>query len=222
MCANRECARRERSKKERGKRETEMKISHMIVMVAGCAISSAAMADVFNDSASFLGALSDSYTNAFDDAIPGPSFDLSYSNGTYSYDISADGPALGGLYNDTGLISTNNAGDGILVTFTSGNVTAVGGNFWATDILVFPTGTDVTITLSDGTIESFTSSGPSDFRGFTSNVAIDSIFIDAIDSVGGTPYWATMDNLIVGTAVPAPGALALLGLGGLTATRRRR
>ncbi len=194
----------------------------MIATLSVCALSTAAMGDVFTDSASFLGALSDSYTNAFDDAVPGASPDLSYSSGGYSYTVSADGPVLGGLYNDTGLISTNNATDGILVTFTSGNVTAVGGNFWATDILVFPTGTDVTITLSDGTSESFVSTGPSDFRGFTSDIAIDSIFIDAIDDVTGTPYWATMDNLIVGTAVPTPGAAALLGLAGLGATRRRR
>ena len=123
-----------------------MRTAHMIAALSVCALGTAAMADVFTDSASFMAALSDSYTNAFNDAVPGPSADLNYSNGTYSYTVSADGPAFGGLYNDTGLISTNNAGDGILVTFTSGNVTAVGGNFWATDISVFPTGTNVTIT----------------------------------------------------------------------------
>ena len=40
---------------------------------------------------------------------------------------------------------------------------------------------------------------------------------DGTDSNGGAQDW-----LFVGTPVPAPGALALLGLGGLTATRRRR
>ncbi|MHA7811853.1 MAG: PEP-CTERM sorting domain-containing protein [Phycisphaerales bacterium] len=198
-----------------------MKISHMIVAAAGCALTSAAMADVFTDEAAFLGALDSSYTNDFADVPVGVSPDLMYSSGGFSYTISATGAGSNSLYNDPSIVSTDSAVDSILVTFTSGNVTAVGGNFWATDILVFPTGTDVTITLSDGTVESFTSTGPSDFRGFTSNVAIDSIMIDAVDGFDGTPYWATMDNLTVG-AVPAPGALALLGLGGLSATRRRR
>ena len=40
---------------------------------------------------------------------------------------------------------------------------------------------------------------------------------DGTDSNAGAQDW-----LFTGTLVPAPGALALLGLGGLTATRRRR
>lgn len=40
---------------------------------------------------------------------------------------------------------------------------------------------------------------------------------DGTDSHSGAQDW-----LFTGTLVPAPGALALLGLGGLTATRRRR
>ncbi len=202
-----------------------MKTTHMIVALTVGAMSASAMADVYTDEGSFLAGLDASYTNGFNDAVPGPSADLNYSSGGFAYTVSASGPGTNSLYNDTGLISTDSATDGILVSFTGAAVTAVGGNFWATDILVFPTGTDVIITLSDGTSESFTSSGPSDFRGFTSSIAISSIFIDAPDADPsfGPFYWATMDNLTVGTAtVPAPGAAALLGLAGLGATRRRR
>jgi hypothetical protein len=156
---------------------------------------------VFTDRTSFVAAIAAGYyENPFDDAVPGPSPPLNYTNGGWAYTVDASSPGPdGGLYNDTGLISTNLAADSIVVTFTGDPVSGVGGNFWATDISVQPTGTDVTITLSDGTTETFTSTGPSDFRGFTTAAPITSITIDAPDT-GGTPYWPTMDNLIVGSA----------------------
>ena len=179
-----------------------------------------AMATVYSDSATFLANINAGYyTNGFDDTVSGPSADLSYSDSGFSYTVSASGPGTNSLYNDPGLVSTDSAVDGILVTFTSGNVTAVGANMWATDISVFPILADVTVSLSDGTTETFSSSSPSDYRGFTSNVVITSLFIDADDSLANA--WSTLDNLTVGVA-PAPGAAALLGLGGLVATRRRR
>tara|TARA_R110002096_G_scaffold344921_4_gene538024 strand:- start:6488 stop:7084 length:597 start_codon:yes stop_codon:yes gene_type:complete len=184
------------------------------------AVAGQASATVYTDSASFMGALSASYTNGFDGAVPGPSADLNFSDGTFSYTVGASGAGGSGLYNDTGLISTDNALDGILVTFTSGNVTAVGGNMWATDISVFPVNAQVTVSLSDGTVESFASSSAADYRGFTSGVVITSIFIDADDSLANA--WSTLDNLTVGTTIPAPASVAMLGLGGLVATRRRR
>lgn len=134
------------------------------------------------------------FENPFNDAVPGVSPPLSYTgdNG-FAYTVSA---STDQLFNDTGLISTNLAGDSLVVTFTGSPVTAVGGNFWASDINVAPTGTDITITLSDGTVETFTSTGPTDFRGFVTAAPITSIIIDAPDVP--TVAWPTMDNLIVG------------------------
>ena len=124
---------------------------------------------------------------------------LNYTNGSFAYTVDASSPApAGGLYNDTGLISTNAAADSIVVTFTGAPVTAVGGNFWASDIAMQPTGTVVTILLSDGTTLAFTSTGPADFRGFTTALPITSITIDALDVPN--PAWPTMDNLIIGTS----------------------
>ncbi len=134
------------------------------------------------------------YENPFADAVPGPIASLSYTNGSWAYTVSA---STGTLYNDTGLVSTDAAAASIVVTFTGAPVTAVGGNFWATDISVAPTGTDVTILLSDGTTETFTSTGPTDFRGFTTAAPITSISIDAPDAP--VTAWGTMDNLIIGT-----------------------
>jgi hypothetical protein len=159
----------------------------------------------FDNRADFLAATAAGYyENPFNDAVPGLSEDLSYTQGGWSYTVGTQAPCdfagtgQGCLYNDTGLISHNVASDQLVVTFTGDPVTAVGGNFWASDVAVQPTGTEVIITLSDGTTESFTSTGPSDFRGFTTAVPITSITIDAPDDVVNA--WSTMDNLVVGSA----------------------
>ena len=152
---------------------------------------------VYTDRATFLENVAAGYfENPFDDAVPGAIASLSYDEGGFAYTVTA---STDQLFNDVGLISTNLAGDSIVVTFSGNPVTAVGGNFWATDISVQPTGTGITITLSDGTTESFTSTGPTDFRGFVTAAPITTISIDAPDE-GGTPFWPTMDNLIVGSA----------------------
>src|SRR5690606_30686920 len=157
----------------------------------------------YTDRATFLQNVADGfYENPFNDATEGESPDLSYSQGGFAYTISTivTGSNTPGLYNAPGLISTNSSGAKILVTFTGAPVTAVGGNFWASDVSVTPNGLDVVIELSNGTTETFTSTGPSDFRGFVTSAPITSITIDApnpSDPQDGS--WATMDNLIVGS-----------------------
>jgi hypothetical protein len=79
-------------------------------------------------------------------------------------------------------------------------VTAVGGNFWATDISVISTGTSVVLTLSDGTVETVDVTDATTFRGFVTEAPITTLTIDAPDGGDGTPYWSTLDNLIVGNA----------------------
>lgn len=151
---------------------------------------------VYRDRADFLTQVAAGYfDNPFDDAVRGESVALNYSQGGFAYTVDSTTPDQ--LFNDTGVISTNFAIDSIVVTFTGDPVTAVGGNFWATDASLVPTGTEVVISLSDGTTEAYTSTGPSDFRGFTTTVPITSITIDASDT--GSTYWSTMDNLVVGS-----------------------
>lgn len=103
----------------------------------------------------------------------------------------------GGLWNGPGFISLNSAGDQIVVTFTSGNVSAVGGNFWATDIDFNATGTSVVFQLSNGTSHTVDVTSASTFTGFVTESTITSITIDAPDVPANA--WTTMDNLIVGT-----------------------
>ncbi len=191
-----------------------------MMILAGAVMATPAMAAVYTDSASFLAAIQPGYYfNNFTGVPTGSVPSLSYSSGGFSYDIVATGPGTNNLYNGTGFVSTDSALDMIQINFTSGNVSAVGGNFWATDINFGAIPATVSINLSDGTSVSFNASSANDFRGFTSNVTITSLTIDAADLPVNA--WSTLDNLYVGV-VPAPGALAMLGLGGLVAGRRRR
>src|SRR5690606_9439701 len=56
---------------------------------------------------------------------------LEFADGSYSYSVFSAMPLMppsGGLFNGPGFISVNTASDQIVVTLTSGNVTAIGGN----------------------------------------------------------------------------------------------
>lgn len=132
----------------------------------------------------------------------------------------------GGLFNDPGLLSLNQANDVLRLDFVSGNVTAVGGNFFASDINFAPIPLLVTFELNDGTFETISTDGP-EFRGYVNLNGISSLIIDAPDVLDGagnviTPNWPAVDDLWVGRAIPSPGAVGLLGLAGLAAARRRR
>jgi hypothetical protein len=177
---------------------------------------------VYTDSTSFLGNVAAGYfLNDFASVTAGSRADITGSFNGFSYTISG---AAGSLYGGNGIVSLDLSNDSIEVTFTGNPVTAIGGNFWATDNRFNSAAGDITILLSDGTSTTFSHFGPTDFRGFTSSVAISSVLVS---SSPGT--FATMDNLYVGTAisvVPVPTAawagLGLLGvMGGVRVTRRR-
>jgi MYXO-CTERM domain-containing protein len=193
-----------------------------MMFLAGAVMAAPAMADVFTDSASFLANVQPgSYFNDFASVGAGATPSLSFNSGGFAYTVTAFGTGSQQLFNNPGLVSTDSAVDAIRITFTSGNVTAVGGNFFSSDINFNAIAASVTVALSDGQSVTFNSSSANDFRGFTSTQTITSLTIDAIDPPAG-PAWSTLDNLYVGQAIPAPGAMALLGLGGLAAARRRR
>lgn len=189
-----------------------------VAVAAGAAFAGVSSATVFTTQASFLAQLAPGhFLNNFGSVGGGASGPLNFSGNGFSYIV--DAPP-GGLFNNPGVISTNNATDPIVITFTGGNPTAVGGNFWATDINFNPISATVTINTSDGQSRSFTASSPSDFTGFTSAVAITSMMIAT--QAGPPTAWPTMDNLYVGQVIPTPGAAALLGLAGVAGLRRRR
>ncbi len=190
-------------------------------VAAAVATAAASAGTVYTDSTSFLGNVAAGYfLNDFASVTEGSTADITGSFNGFGYTISG---VTGPLYNGNGNVSIASSYDSIEVTFTGNPVTAIGGNFWAHD--GSPVASDITILLSDGTGTTFSVSGPSDFRGFTSSVAISSMVV----STDGGAAWAFMDNLYVGTAisvVPVPTAawagLGLLGvMGGVRVTRRR-
>jgi hypothetical protein len=156
-----------------------------------------------------------SYTNTFDglsELDPGAA---AFASSGFSYNISAPND----LYAADDILSTSQINQALTINFTSGNVFAIGANFFVVNLENFFQSVSLTLTLSDGTIETFTPTSISDsYRGFLSNVAITSLAIGA----PGQSLYAGLDNLTVGT-VPEPTSWALLGLGlvGFLVARRR-
>lgn len=178
------------------------------------------------------------YTNqaTFVSQLTGPDYLQSWASYTYGTQFYGNvtsasfGPVNGysftasasqGLWSNPGALSTNNAYDPLVFTFTGNPVTAVGGLFSATDTSGNTISQTLNFLLSDGTTYSITGTG---FVGFVSPVPIVSL---TIFSVNDPNYnWPEADYLYVGsglTAVPEPASVLLVGTGlvGLWLRRRR-
>ena len=128
--------------------------------------------------------------------------------------------ADGGLYVQDGVFSTEFP-DPLTFSFTPG-VRAVGGNFFGVDAEFANAAVFFSVLLSDGTSYEGETSSPASFTGFRSTTAatIASLTINVENAVGAAAVYPSVDNLYFG--VPAPGAVALLGVAGLVGSRRRR
>ena len=128
--------------------------------------------------------------------------------------------ALGGIYvGSGGQLSTNNADAALTLSFSSGDVYAIGGNFFLTDInFGFLPGL-VQVELADGSSYIANIQSANAFSGFVSlGSAISQI---TISPFGVQPNaYVTATNLCFGVG-PAPGAAALLAVAGLVGRRRR-
>jgi hypothetical protein len=214
-----------------------MKLSIACLSAAFLALSSANShaATIYTSQASFLSVVNagTSFTNTFDVAIN----PANYSNGTFAYSITSPGGLFFGVNapgNPSGtFVGVNVATDALTVTFTSGNVTAVGGNFFLNDVVYVPVFSELTVNLSDGTSDAFTPSSINDYRGYTvtGGLFITSLVIPGFTGQGNSNF-ANIDNFTVGQfvapsggvdAVPVP-ATALMGLLAVPALRliRRR
>jgi hypothetical protein len=191
-------------------------VSRLATAIACAVLSTASLAGaVYTSSASFLAKVKPgSYTETFNglDNSASPSF----SGGAFGYTISSPGD----IYFSGDFVGTNLPNLDLTIDFT-GNVTALGANFFASNISDEFQAVSLTLTLSDGTIETFTPTSLLDsYRGFTTDVAISSLVI----SGPGESLYAGLDNLTVGvSAVPEPETWALFaaGLLGLRLVRRR-
>jgi hypothetical protein len=172
---------------------------------------------VHTDLTSFLAAVAG---GAYAETFSGTE-DTSFAGGGYSYTVSAPD----GTYASGSDLGTNQAEQALTITFTGSPVSAVGGNFYATDINPDFQPEIITVTLSNGDGASFLPASKSSFVGFTTSAPITSLTVSFYD-----PNWfgryATVDNLTVGmnaALVPEPGqwALMAMGLAGLALLKRR-
>jgi hypothetical protein len=203
-------------------------------LIAAVPLALAAQTTTHTTSASFFAATqAGSFTNTFstgDGLFAGP---LTFTQGAFSYRVSAAGGSTPLYITDTSSptgtwIGNAYSNQALTFTFLSGNVTAIGGNFFLTNSVDAFVSAAVTITLSNGTAVTFTPSAITDFRGFTtSGAAITSLVLSA----PGLSRFNSVDNFTVGIAaptsvVPEP-ATTLLFAGGLVmlgalSHRRRR
>ncbi|MFM1823733.1 MAG: hypothetical protein RI967_1999 [Planctomycetota bacterium] len=129
--------------------------------------------------------------------------------------------ATGGLFADSGMMSTNNANVSLSFSFEEGVVQGVGGTMFATDINFNVIPAVIYISLADGTSYAGYITSAEQFVGFFStDSSIVGMTIQAQSLVGANVF-PTVDTLKF-AAIPAPGALALLGLAGVAGVRGRR
>ena len=199
-----------------------MQTAHRLLLAAVLALLSATSyaTQIYTTSASFLSHVAPgSYTNTFTglpDPLPGP---VPFSGNGFAYSASASGD----IYLSGGSLGTSLPNVPLTINFTSGNIFAIGANFYATNLSDAFQAVLMSITLSDGTNVLFTPTSVSDsYRGFVSTVAITSLVL-----LGpGQSLYAGLDNLTVGAALrlvpePATWLLLVLGLAGILFARRR-
>ena len=128
--------------------------------------------------------------------------------------------APGELYAGSGYMSTNSA-DALLTFNLSPSVQGVAGNFFATDASFNILPAIIGVQLADGSAYVGNTTSLADFVGFYSTGAsISSISITTLGNLPAGTNFATVNNLYF--AVPAPGAVALIGLAGLIGGSRKR
>ena len=128
--------------------------------------------------------------------------------------------APGELYAGSGYMSTNSA-DALLTFTLSPSVQGVAGNFFATDASFNILPAIIGVQLADGSAYVGNTTSLSDFVGFYSTGAsISTISITVVGNLPAGTNFATVNNLYF--AVPAPGAVALIGLAGLIGGSRKR
>ena len=194
----------------------------LAIAVSAASLPALAATTTYTDSASFLANVSaGAYFNDFNTGVFTNPASYSASGSGFGYTVTANAGSQ--VYLSGEFIGTFSANQVLTVTFTSGNPTAVGGDFFVTDSFDGFLALPVTVTLSDGTTSTFTPAGVSNgFRGFTSTVAIASLTMAA----PGASNFNSFDNFTVGLANPVPEpaswALMAMGLVGVSLLRRRR
>ena len=191
------------------------KLSAVVVLTATATISHSSATTIYTSQPTFLAHTQPgSYLETFDSL---PQFTplnspLSFSKNGFSYTASA--PSADNQFFNTGTVgdvwfSTFDHSTNIVFNFTSNNVTAVGGNFFLTDIPGNVVPGMITVTLDNGTTFSVSDPSATSFVGFTTSSPIHSLtFIPPAS--GANEIFGTVNNFITGRSVPDSGSTLLL------------
>ena len=190
------------------------------------AASSGRAGTFYTDEASFLLAidpvfyLEDFSSFTFGNPLDGTqlTYDAPGGNG---YDWTA---ISAGLYSNNSALSVSLNNTPIILQYTGSPVTALGGLFANTDVTGAIIPGTITITTSDGGMQSFNITTEA-FFGYTTTMPINSVTFSATN---GDSNFIQVDHLYTGAiaAVPEPATISLslvgFGLTALAARRRRR
>lgn len=109
--------------------------------------------------------------------------------------------APSGLYSSGTFISTNTANQALTMTFNP-PVYGVSGNYYVTNIADAAIAGTITITYSDGTIDTQPVTADTDFFGYYKNTTISSVVITPVATSPAVARWSTVKNLKVAVAAP--------------------
>jgi hypothetical protein len=147
---------------------------------------------------------------------------INYSNGTYSYQASAQNGFVGAGTSGDHWLATNTAANPVTISNLTPTITAIGGFFFTSDLNGSLISGTINVSVNGGSSSLSTSTNSStNFFGFISDngTPLTGLVVNATQTSGSR--WATTNNLIVGqaatTAVPEPltilGAMTAAGFG---------
>ncbi|MCC6232998.1 MAG: hypothetical protein IT580_10165 [Verrucomicrobiales bacterium] len=203
--------------------------THGILIALAFTASAAQAAVIYTTESAFNSALqAGSYTEDFS-GVSGSGVltginSLPFSGSGISYTIATSTDVFYLNTIDGRSLATAQQGASMIITLSTPNITAIGGNFSSTDDTESIIADSFLLTLSDGTTSTLNSpaGGPSTFRGFSTTGGT---FITSLTIDGAGIGYSTINNLTVGfAAVPEPSVIAsvtALGLVGAAAATRR-